>query len=113
MLYEIRDYHYRPDLIDAYQKWAEDAVVVLRRKLDVVGFWVDAGIAPPEITGTRPIDSPIGSANVTWIIRWESKAARDLAMKDAFGGPDWQAVWARHPDPNGYLQLSARFMTAL
>jgi hypothetical protein len=27
--------------------------------------------------------------------------------------PDWQAVWARHPDPNGYRQLSARPITAL
>jgi hypothetical protein len=40
---------------------AVDAVGVLRRKLDVVGFWVET----------------------------------------AFAGPDWQAVWAKHPDPNG------------
>jgi len=113
VIYEIRDYHYRPDLFDAYRKWAEDAVVVLRRRLDVVGFWIDEGHDAPEITGSRPIQSPIGSANVTWIIRWESKAARDLAMKDAFGGADWQQVWARHPDPNGYLQMSARFMSAM
>ena len=113
MIYEIRDYHYRPDLIDAYRKWATDAVVVLRRKLDVVGFWVDDGANAPEITGTNPIDSPIGSANVTWIIRWESKAARDETMQRAFAGADWQEVWARHPDPDGYLQVSARFMGAL
>ena len=113
MLYEIRDYHYRPDLIEAYEKWAIDATVVLRRRLDVVGFWVDGGDHSPEITGSRPIDSPIGSANVTWIIRWSSKAERDEAMKRVFSGPDWQAVWARHPDPNGYQQISARFMTAL
>jgi hypothetical protein len=113
VIYEIRDYHYRPDLFDAYRKWATDAVVVLRRRFDVVGFWIDEGLAAPEISGSRPIDSPIGSANVTWILRWESKAARDLARKDVFGGPDWQAVWARHPDPNGYLQMSARFMSAM
>ena len=113
MLYEIRDYHYRPDLIEAYKKWALDATVVLRRNLDVVGFWVDEGEHKPEITGSAPIDSPIGSANVTWIIRWDSQAARDAAMKTVFSAPDWQAVWARHPDPNGYRQISARFMTAL
>ena len=27
-MYEIRDYHYRPDIIDRYKKWAEDAVIV-------------------------------------------------------------------------------------
>jgi len=113
VLYEIRDYHYRPDLIEAYKKWALDATVVLRRNLDVVGFWVDEGEHKPEITGSAPIDSPIGSANVTWIIRWDSQAARDAAMKTVFSAPDWQAVWARHPDPNGYRQISARFMTAL
>lgn len=113
MIYEIRDYHYRPDIFDAYRKWATDAVVVLRHRLDVVGFWIDDGANAPEITGTSPIASPIGSANVTWIIRWESKAARDVAMKSAFAGEDWAAVWSRHPDPNGYLQMSARFMSAM
>lgn len=113
MLYEVRDYHYRRDLFDAYEKWATEAVVVLRRRLDVVGFWIDEGATAPEITGTNPIASPIGSANVTWIIRWESKAARDEAMKRVFAGDDWQEVWSRHPDPNGYLQLSARFMRAM
>lgn len=113
MIYEVRDYHYRPDLIGAYQKWATEAVAVLRRHLDVVGFWVDAGDDAPEITGTSPIDSPIGSANVTWVIRWESKADREAGMKRVFAGAEWQDVWSRHPDPNGYRQISARFMRAL
>jgi hypothetical protein len=113
VIYEVRDYHYRPDLIDAYERWAVDAVVVLRRKLDVVGFWVDAGKHAPEVRGSRPFQSPIGHANVTWVIRWPSKAARDEAMKTAFAGPDWQAVWAKHPDPDGYLQIASRFMDGL
>ena len=64
-MYEIRDYHYRPDIIDRYKKWAEDAVIVLRDKRDVVGFWIDEGQIEPEISGTDTIDSPIGSANVS------------------------------------------------
>ena len=83
---------------------------VLRKRLDVVGFWVWDGASNAEITGTNPQKSPIGEANVTWIIRWESKAARDAAMKGAFAGDDWAAVWAKHPDPNGYVQMAARFM---
>ncbi len=113
MLYEIRDYHYRPDLFAAYRKWADAAVPVLRKHLDVVGFWVHDGATPAEITGANPQKSPIGEANVTWVIRWQSKAARDVAMKTAFAGDDWQAVWAQHPDPNGYVQVSARFMEGM
>jgi hypothetical protein len=109
-MFEIRDYHYRPDLIAEYKKWAEFAVVVLRDKLDVVGFWVDEGEIKPEITGSAPINSPIGSANVTWIIRWDSKESRNSTMETAFVGDAWDAVMARHPDPDGYLQVSSRFM---
>lgn len=69
MIYEIRDYHYRRDIFDEYVKWAEDAVVVLRDKLDVVGFWVDEGEIEPEVAGSDPQTTPIGSANVTWILR--------------------------------------------
>ena len=109
-MYEIRDYHYRPDIIDRYKKRAEDAVIVLRDKLDVVGFWIDEGQIEPEISGTDTIDSPIGSANVTWIIRWDDKATRDATMGTAFTGEAWEAVMAKHPDPDGYRQVSSRFM---
>ncbi len=112
MIYEIRDYHYRPDIFEAYKAWAEKAVPVLRAKMDVLGFWIDNG-TPPEITGTSPVDSPIGSANVTWIIRWDSQAAREKGFQAAITSEEWQAVWAEHPDPNGYLQMSARFMDAM
>jgi len=113
MLYEIRDYHYRPDLFAAYKEWARVALPVLRKHVDVVGFWVHDDATPAEIIGSNPQKSPIGEANVTWVIRWESKAARDAGMKEAFGGEDWKAVMAQHPDPNGYVQISARFMEGL
>ncbi len=82
---------------------------MLRKELDVIGFWIDEGEFE-EIEGTDPINSPIGSANVTWIIRWEDKATRDARMEEVFSGEEWQTLWAHHPDPNGYLQSSARFM---
>ena len=113
MVFEIRDYHYRPDIIDQYKQWAKEAVVVLRDKLDVVGFWIDEARFAPEIAGSAPSKSAIGAANVTWIIRWDSKEARDVAMRTAFTGAAWEAVMAKHPDPNGYLQISSRFMEAM
>ncbi len=113
MIYEVRDYHYRPDIIDRYKQWAREAVVVLRDKLDVVGFWIDEATFKPEITGRAPVNSPIGAANVTWIIRWDNKEARDATMRTAFTGSAWDAVMAKHPDPEGYLQISSRFMEAM
>ena len=41
MIFEVRDYHFRHDIFDAYKKWAEDATKVLRKELDVVGLWID------------------------------------------------------------------------
>jgi hypothetical protein len=113
VIYEVRDYHLRPDVIEDYRAWATEAVVVLRQHLDVVGFWIDDGAFAPEIEGTDPVDSPIGSANVTWIIRWASKATRDAEIDRVFEGETWRQVWSRHPDPNAYRQSTSRFMTAL
>jgi len=39
MIYEIRNYHFRPDLIDAYKAWAKaEAIPHLAPQLDVLGF---------------------------------------------------------------------------
>lgn len=113
MIYEVRDYHIRPDIFEAYKAWGEEAVAVLRRRFDVIGFWVDEGLAEPEIAGTDPIDTPIGTANVTWIIRWADKATRDVEIKKVFASDEWRDVWSRHPDPNGYHQISSRFMNEI
>ena len=109
MIYEIRDYHYRKDLFEEYKAWAEEAVPILKAKMDLVGFWIDAGIEP-EVGGTKPMDSPIGYANVTWILRWESKEARDKLFPAAIASDEWKAVWAKHPDANGYEQMLSRYM---
>ena len=109
MIYEVRDYHYRTDLFDAYKRWAEEAVPVLKSKLDIVGFWVDSGIEP-EVSGTDPMNPPLGQANITWIIRWESKVQRDERLPEVIASEEWQGVWAKHPDPDGYRQMLGRFM---
>ena len=112
MIYEVRDYHYRADLFDAYKAWAEEAVPVLKSKLDLVGFWIDKG-TEPELLGTEPMDPPLGQANVTWIIRWKDKAQRDETFPKVIASDEWQAVWAKHPDPNGYRQMLGRFMESM
>lgn len=113
VIYEVRDYHYRPDLIGAYRVWADEAAQILKAHLDVVGFWVDEGRYEPLVKGSDPFDSPIGHANVTWIIRWESREAREVGYPKAFAGPDWASVKTKHPDTDGYRQMTVRFMDAL
>ena len=106
---EIRSYHYDPEQFEAYKKWAVDeAVPFLKANLNIVGFWVDSG-TPAEVTGSNPSQMELGSANITWIIRWGSKEARDEGHKTIFGGAGWQDIWSRLPDASGYLQMEARF----
>ena len=68
-VYEIRNYHYDPAQLDAYKQWAiDDAIPFFRAHMDVIGFWI-GNDHPPKVSGTKPMDLALGSANVTWIIR--------------------------------------------
>ena len=64
----------------------------------------------PLVAGSSPVESPIGHANVVWIIRWQSRQARDADLPRAFASDEWKAVLAEHPDRGGYLQSTSRFM---
>ena len=111
MIYEIRDYHYSPEKFEAYKTWGDEAVPVLRELFDLVGFYVVNG-DDAEVAGTAPEKPSIGYANITWIIRWESREQRDAEFTKRMQSPKWAAVWAKHPDPNGYVQLLSRFAEA-
>ena len=109
-MFEIRNYHYDPEKFDLYKAWAiEEAVPYLREQLDLVGFWVDNGESP-QLSGSDPRPGKHGSANITWIIRWDSMDARNEGHATVFKGEGWKAIWANHPDAGGYLQMEARFM---
>ncbi len=111
-IFEIRDYTINQADYPAYKTWAEDlAGPWLKANLNVLEFWLDAGI-DAEVGGTDPKVSPHGQANVCWIIRWESMDERK-ANSSWTSSPEWQAIWAKHPNPNAYLHMNARFMTAV
>ena len=111
-IFEIRDYTINQADYPAYKTWAEDlAGPWLKANLNVLEFWLDAGI-DAEVGGTDPKVSPHGHANVCWIIRWESMDERK-ANSSWTSSPEWQAIWAKHPNPNAYLHMNARFMTAV
>jgi hypothetical protein len=112
-MYEIRSYHYVPEKFEVYRKWAvDDAVPFLKANLDIVGFWISNG-DEPELTGSDPQPIKHGVANVTWIIRWDDREAREEGFKNVLGGEGWAKVWAKHPDADGYLQMEARFADEL
>jgi len=110
---EIRDYTIEPQWWDAYKKWLiEDAAPCLKRKFDIIDFWI-SGDVEAEVSGSDPKPSPHGQPQVCWIIRWANKAARDAGFAGLMKDEEWQAVWAKHPNPNAYLQMNGRFMESV
>ena len=109
---EIRDYTIEAEWFERYKVWAETAVPWLKAHLDVIDFWIDDGVGP-DLTGSDPRISPHGQPNVCWIIRWASKEERDREFAAVQAHPEWQEIWAQHPNENAYLVMNARFMKAL
>jgi len=113
MIYEVRNYHIRPESLEAYRHWAKTyAVPHLSKVLDVVGFWIDLAGEPPTVTVT-PTDA-LGSANVAWVLRWKDRAESEATLARVFGGADWAAIFARLPGGlDNYLRMESRWAEAL
>ena len=107
MLYEIRNYHFEPSRFEEYKAWAKNkALPFLDRELDLVGFWATDGDS--QITG-EPMDT-LGSANITWIIRWTDRATRDQAMATVFTGEEWDEIFTHVPGGMAsYQRMEAKF----
>ncbi len=112
MIYEIRNYHFDPARFAEYKTWAkEKALPFLDRELDLVGFWA-TGDMPSEINGA-PMDE-LGSANITWIIRWADRETRDATMASVFTGEEWDRIFADVPGGmESYQRMESKFTEAL
>lgn len=111
MIFEIRNYHYEPSLIKEYKAWARDkALPYIRRHLDLVGFWVKID-EEPEVNG-KPLDE-LGSATVTWIIRWASIEDRNERMGKIFVSDEWREIMKDNPGQENYHRTEAKFAEAL
>lgn len=56
----------------------------------------------------------LGSANITWIIRWRDMAHRDEVWSGIFASPEWKEMFARVPGgAASYLRLEAKFAESL
>ena len=111
MIYEIRNYHYEPSLMKEYTAWARDAALpFLRDKLDLVGFWVNTDEAA-QIVGKELDD--LGSATVTWIIRWADMETRNEQMGKIFATEKWAEIMQTNPGPEHYHRIEAKFAEEL
>jgi hypothetical protein len=112
MLFEIRNYHFAPALFDAYREWGKrEAIPYLSRQLDLVGFWASTA-DQPEVLG-RPHDE-LGSANITWIIRWRDLEQRNEVLPRVFATPEWKDIFSRVPGGMpSYLRIESKFAEAL
>ncbi len=107
MFYEIRNYHYEPKRMAEYKAWASDlAVPYIREQVDLVGFWVN--IDEPPIVNGRALDE-LGSATVTWIIRWDDMEQRKSVMGKTFGSAAWREIMAHNPGRENYHRQEAKF----
>ena len=111
MIYEIRNYHYAPEHLAAYRIWAmEIALPHIRQHLDLEGFRVNLD-EPAQVSGA-PQDA-LGTATVTWIIRWESLDQRNETMPRVFGGEAWRRIMDQNPGRQHYLRTEAKFAERL
>jgi hypothetical protein len=112
MIFEIRNYHFEPKRLDEYKAWArEHALPYLRQNLDLVGFWANAA-DEPEVLGV-PTDS-LGTANITWIIRWDDLEQRNRRWGEVFTSEQWGQIFSRVPGGlDSYLRRESKFAEAL
>lgn len=113
-MFEIRNYHFPPANFGEYKAWAESlALPYIRRKLDVVGYWVDNGMAA-EYSGSLPKEENAARANITWIARWKDRAERDKVWQDLSSDVAWQEILSQVPGgQESFLRIEAKFATEL
>ena len=111
-MFEIRNYHFEPTLFEEYKAWATTrALPFIQSQVDLVGFWTSLP-EPAKLTGP-PLDD-LGSANVTWIIRWPDQATREIEFARVFTSPEWIEIFKDVPGGSGnYLRTEAKFAEQL
>ncbi len=113
MLYEIRNYHIKPEKFEEWKKWIrETGLPFIKSKMDLVGFWLKNDMTP-EIRSSIE-EEALGPSNVTWIVRWQSKEQRDKTWQDFRGSDEWQHIFSMVPGGRDtYLRTEAKFAEAI
>ena len=112
-VYEIRDYTIEEEWFEAYVYWAENHFMPYgNARIEIIDFWVSTG-EDAIVEGTNPIVSPNGQPNVTWVARYKSREERDAFFANLDVDPEWEKVWAKHPNPDAYIHSNARFFSSV
>ena len=111
-VYEIRNYNIHPDQLEAYKTWITNlGLPYIRTHTNVVGFWIE-GDNESEVNGA-PLDE-LGSANVTWVIQWDSMDQRNETMERVFSTPEWQEIFAQFPGGSeAYLRVEIKYFDGI
>ncbi len=111
-VFELRSYHIEPAQLENYKEWiSTHGLPHIRKHVDVVGFWVEGDIEA-DISGVAMDE--LGPANVTWVIKWASKADRDETMSTVFGTDTWKEIFAKFPGGReAYLRTEVRFFDGI
>ncbi len=108
MFYEIRNYYFEPSRLEEYREWIRSwAIGYLRDNLDLKGFWINNS-EPAQVNGT-PMDD-LGSANITWILGWQTMEERNARMATVFTGKEWEDIFQHVPGGiDSYLRMEVKF----
>lgn len=111
MVFELRNYHIRPEMLDAYIAWARaHAIPYLSKHLDAVGFWSITADAP-EIRGEP---DNLGPANIVWMIKWADLEQRQKSLAAVLGSAAWKEISGQVPGgPSVYLRAEIKFLQSL
>jgi len=114
MLYEIRNYHFDPELFEEYKKWSRElALPYVKTVMDVVGFWVKNDISV-EYGGALPKNDDYVPSNVTWVIRWKDKEHREKVFNEFRDLEEWNRIRAKVPGgQKSYFREEAKFAEAI
>ena len=82
----------------------------MREKLDLVGFWTTVD-EPAQVNG-KALDE-LGSATVTWIIRWADIETRNEQMGKIFATEAWSEIMKTNPGAEHYHRIEAKFAEEL
>lgn len=111
MIFEIRNYHIKPEMLEAYKEWAQvHAIPYLSQNLDAVGFWA---IATQESEFLGEPD-PLGPANIVWMVKWTDRKQREEILPAVLRNPAWKEIHARIPGGDSvYLRAEIKLLESL
>ena len=79
--------------------------------MDIIGFWINTD-DEPEVRG-QPHDN-LGTANVTWVIRWDDVEHRNRVFPNVISSPEWQSLFAKVPGgQESYLRRESKFAESI